>query len=66
MQAQVEQVGTKRDLGAEQHAECPTKCVHYTASKINGIAPKRKPRIGADFQAVIPPLPAKPEQHEQP
>jgi hypothetical protein len=32
------------------------KSLHLTASKIHGIAPKRKPRIGPDYQAVVPPL----------
>lgn len=65
---QTESKGTKRDLASELEVDCPSqpvpKSVHHTASKIHGIAAKRQPRIGADYQAVIPPL-QNPEQQKQ-
>ena len=36
--------------------EEPGKRVHLVASKIHGIAPVRHPRVGPEYQAVIPDL----------
>ncbi|GBF92285.1 hypothetical protein Rsub_05368 [Raphidocelis subcapitata] len=41
---------------AEDGGEKAAKALRITTSKIGGTAQPRKPRIGADFQAIIPPL----------
>jgi len=47
----------KRPLSAEDAEELSSaKRVQHTASKLHGVAPKRKPRIGAAYQ--VPALPA--------
>ena len=38
----------------------------HTHSKIKGYAPYRKPRVGADFQAELPPLPTPRPESELP
>jgi hypothetical protein len=59
MQPEAERVGEKRAVCAECLKDCPAaKQVHHTASKIHGVAPKRKPRIGPDYQIPIIPVPA--------
>lgn len=64
MQEEAERVG-KRDLVATDEPTAAVKSVHHTASKINGVAPKRKPRIGAEYQAVIPPVPPQKKEEGQ-
>lgn len=42
---------------ADDGAERSAKALRITTSKILGTAQPRKPRIGPEFQAAIPPLP---------
>lgn len=54
---------------AEDGSEKAAKSLRITSSKILGTAQPRKPRIGPEYQAVIPPLPQQwplvPQAHTQ-
>ncbi|KIZ00180.1 hypothetical protein MNEG_7785 [Monoraphidium neglectum] len=54
--------GDLEDEGAEKQA----KSLRITTSKILGTAQPRKPRIGPEFQAAIPPVPQAPPPRTRP
>lgn len=52
-----------QDHGGEDE---PQKSVRITSSCILGIAPPHKPRVGADYQAVVPQWTGPPTRRQQP
>mmetsp|Transcript_19796 Transcript_19796/g.43281 ORF Transcript_19796/g.43281 Transcript_19796/m.43281 type:complete len:120 (-) Transcript_19796:362-721(-) len=55
------EAGESEQNTTESAAEAKLKALKYAPSKISGVAPKRAPRVGKEYQATLPELrPKKP------